>query len=179
MIPVLNNTGRVFEIYSIGDGVYMQRILNSVASLSNSGLLVQLVAFSLVLGLLVMGVKNVMAGGNKLDLGTTFICFIFGIFMFGLTANVAVYDMSYSPGEKIQGDFTVNNVPFGVAAAGWIISGVGYNLTEQMEQGFSIPGMENMKMYQGGFGKTLEWISAVRMWEVPVEAIPRRWFGRW
>ncbi len=172
MIPVLNNTGRVFEIYSIGDGVYMQRILNSVASLSNSGLLVQLVAFSLVLGLLVMGVKNVMAGGNKLDLGTTFICFIFGIFMFGLTANVAVYDMSYSPGEKIQGDFTVNNVPFGVAAAGWIISGVGYNLTEQMEQGFSIPGMENMKMYQGGFGKTLEWISAVRMWEVPVEAIP-------
>lgn len=172
MFPILNNTGRVFEIYSIGDGLYMQRILNSVAAMSNTGLLVQLVALSLILGLLVMGVKNVMAGGNKLDLGTIFISFIMGIFMFGMTANVAVYDMSYSPGDRVQGDFTVNNVPFGIAAAGWIISGVGYNLTEQMEQGFSIPGMETMKMYQGGFGKTLEWISAVKMWEVPTDALP-------
>lgn len=171
-MPWFQHTGRVFEIYSIGDGLYMQRILNSVASLSNAGLLIQLFALSMILGLIIMGVKNVMAGGNKLDLGTTFVSFFLGVFMFGMTADVAVYDMSYSPGERIQGDFTVSNVPFGIAMAGWLISGVGYNLTEEMEKGFSVPGMEDMRLYSGGFGKTLEWISALRTWEVPVMALP-------
>lgn len=171
-MPWFQNTGRVFEIYSIGDGLYMQRILNSVASLSNAGLLIQLFALSMILGIIIMGVKNVMAGGNKLDLGTTFVSFFLGVFMFGMTADVAVYDMSYSPGERIQGDFTVSNVPFGIAMAGWLISGVGYNLTEEMEKGFSVAGMEDMRLYRGGFGKTLEWISSLRTWEVPVMALP-------
>lgn len=165
---MFGHTGRVFEIYSIGDGLYMQRVLNGVAGLSNSGILLQLLALGLVIGVLVMGVRNVIHGGNKLELGTLFTSLILGIFLFGMRADVAVIDVSYVPGQKTQGDFVVANIPFGVAAMGSLISNAGFILTSRMEQAFSVPGMEEMGMAKGGFGKTLEWITSVRLWETPL-----------
>lgn len=165
---MFGHTGRVFEIYSIGDGLYMQRILNGVAGLSNSGILLQLLSLGLVIGILIMGVRNVIHGGNKLELGTVLTSFLLGIFLFGMRADVAVIDVSYVPGQKTQGDFTVSNLPFGVAAMGSLISNAGFILTSRMEQAFSIPGMENMGMASGGFGKTLEWVTSLRLWGTPI-----------
>lgn len=166
------HTGREFEIYSIGDGLYMQRVLNGVAAMSNDGILLQLVAFGLLIGLLIMGVKNVMAGGMKLEIGTFLASFLLAVFLFGLRADVVVHDMSYVPGQKVQGDFTVANLPFGIAAIGSFVSTVGYTLTERMEQGYSIPAMAEMGMSRGGFGKILEWVNSIRLWELPTAETP-------
>lgn len=161
------DTGRVFEIWSIGDGLFMRRVLDSVAAMSNAGLLIQLVGFGLMLGLLIMGFRNVMEGGNKLDLGTMMVAFILGSVMFGMKADVVIHDMNFAPGEIDQPDYRVDNVPFGIAAAGYIISGVGYALTEKMEQGYGLYTGGRSTLIEGGFGNTLEWINAIRMWEVP------------
>lgn len=166
------HTGREFEIYSIGDGLYMQRVLNGVAAMSNDGILLQLVAFGLLIGLLIMGVRNVMAGGMKLEIGTFLAAFLLAVFLFGLRADVVVHDMSYVPGQKVQGDFTVANLPFGIAAIGSFVSTVGYTLTERMEQGYSIPAMAEMGMSRGGFGKILEWVNSIRLWEQPTAESP-------
>lgn len=162
------HTGRVFEIYSIGDGLYMGRILNSVAAMSNDGLLLQLVALGLMIGLLIMGVKNVINGGMKLEIGTLFASFLLAVFLFGMRADVVILDMSYVPGQKVQGDIPVANLPFGVAATGSLVSTVGFTLTEKMEQGFSVPQMTTLGMSRGGFGKILEWVNSIRLWERPV-----------
>ena len=163
----LIDTGRVFEIYSIGDGLFMRRVIDSVAAMSNAGLLMQLVGLSMMIGLLIMGFRNVIHGGNKLDLGATFVSLILGFIMFGMTADVVIHDMNFAPGENDNPAYAVANVPFGVAATGYIVSGIGYELTLSMEQGYGLYAGGRSSLIEGGFGNTLEWINAMRMWEVP------------
>lgn len=159
-------TGTVFDIYSIGDGLFMRRVMDSVAAMSNAGLLIDLFALSLILGLLIMAFRNVMAGGNKLELGTMLVSVILGYAFFGMKATVNIHDMNFAPGEVDQPTYVVANVPFGMAAAGWLISNVSYELTEKMETAYGLGG-GSTTLIEGGFGNTLEWINSIRMWEVP------------
>ena len=45
----------MFEIYSLGDGLFMKRTLDAVALMSNEGFLLMLGGFGLLLGLLSTG----------------------------------------------------------------------------------------------------------------------------
>lgn len=161
------DTGRVFEIYSIGDGLYMRRIIDSIAAMSNAGVLLQLMGVSMMIGLLIMAFRNVAAGGSKLDLGSVLVSLILGTTMFGMKANVVIHDMNYAPGEVDNPSYTVANVPFGIAAAGYLVSNVSYELTLKMEQGFGLYTGSRSTLIEGGFGNTLEWINSLRVWEMP------------
>lgn len=166
-MPIID-TGRTFEIYSIGDGLFMRRIIDSISAMNNAGVLLDLVALSMMLGLLIMAFRNVAAGGSKLDLGSTLVSLILGVSMFGMKATVVIHDMNYAPGEVDQPSYVVDNVPFGVAAAGYIISGIGYELTLKMEQGYGLYSGSRSSMIEGGFGNTLSWINQLRAWENPM-----------
>jgi hypothetical protein len=166
-MPIID-TGRTFEIYSIGDGLFMRRIIDSISAMNNAGVLLDLVALSMMLGLLIMAFRNVAAGGSKLDLGSTLVSLILGVTLFGMKATVVIHDMNYAPGEVDQPSYVVDNVPFGVAAAGYIISGIGYELTLKMEQGYGLYSGSRSSMIEGGFGNTLSWINQLRAWENPM-----------
>lgn len=166
-MPIID-TGRTFEIYSIGDGLFMRRIIDSISAMNNAGVLLDLVALSMMLGLLIMAFRNVAAGGSKLDLGSTLVSLILGVTLFGMKATVVIHDMNYAPGEVDQPSYVVDNVPFGVAAAGYIISGIGYELTLKMEQGYGLYSGGRSSLIEGGFGNTLSWINQIRAWENPM-----------
>lgn len=166
-MPIFD-TGRTFEIYSIGDGLFMRRVIDSVAAMSNAGLLLDLLALSMMLGLLIMAFRNVVHGGNKLDLGSMLVALILGTTMFGMKGRVVIHDMNFAPGEVDQPTYVVDNVPFGIAAAGYIISNVGYELTLNMEQGYGLYSGGRSTLIEGGFGNTLEWINQLRAWENPL-----------
>lgn len=159
------DVGTVFDIYSIGDGLFMRRVIDSVAAMSNTGLLIDLFGFSLILGLLIMAFRNVMAGGTKLELGTMLVSVILGFAMFGMKTTVNIHDMNFAPGEVDQPVYVVANVPYGIAAAGWLVSNVGYTLTQKMETAYGLGGGQTT-LIEGGFGNTLEWINSIRLWGV-------------
>ncbi|ODU51295.1 MAG: hypothetical protein BGO50_01625 [Rhodanobacter sp. 67-28] len=163
------NTGQTFEIYSIGDGLYMKHVLDGVAMLSNAGVLLQLGCLGLVLGLLLIGFKAVASGLERMEFSWLFLSFIVFVIMFGMRCNVVIYDMGGAPGTVLNGAYKVNNVPFGMAFAGHVISSLGLDLTEDMEQAYGLPSVSSADG-TGGFGRTLEWINEVRSWNVPALA---------
>ena len=163
------NTGQTFEIYSIGDGLYMKHVLDGVAMLSNAGVLLQLGCLGLLLGLLLLGFKAVASGLERMEFSWLFLSFIVFVIMFGMRCNVVIYDMGGAPGTVFNGAYKVNNVPFGMAFAGHVISSLGLDLTEDMEQAYSLPSVSSADG-TGGFGRTLEWINEVRSWNVPALA---------
>nr|WP_255557279.1 MULTISPECIES: conjugal transfer protein TraG N-terminal domain-containing protein [unclassified Dyella] len=151
----------------MGDGLYMKRVLDGVASMSNSGLFVSLGALGLLLGLLMVAVKHVSNNAQKTEFGVLFLSFIAFTVMFGMRADVIIHDLGGAPGAVQNGTFPVDNVPFGVAAAGSIISTLGLTLSEKMEQGYGLPSGGTNPDGTTGFGRSLEWINAVRNWELP------------
>jgi len=161
---LFNNTiYGTFDIYSIGDGLYMERVMNGIAMLSNDGYLVALGAMGMMLGLLVFGVKAVASGLQRMEIGWLLVSLLMFVFMFGMKANVYIHDMGGAPGVSPGGTFPVNNVPYGVAAAGALISGIGMDLSQKMEQAFGVPN----GISTGGFGESLRWVNAVRNWDLP------------
>lgn len=151
----------------MGDGLYMKRVLDGVASMSNSGLFISLGALGLLLGLLLVGIKHVSNNAQKTEFGVLFLSFIAFCVMFGMRADVIIHDLGGAPGAVQNGTFPVDNVPFGVAAAGSIISTLGLTLSEKMEQGYGLPSGGTNPDGTTGFGRSLEWINAVRNWELP------------
>lgn len=160
------NIGQTYEIYSIGDGLYMKHVLDAVAMLSNAGVLLQLGCLGLVLGLLLTGFKAVASGLERMEFSWLFLSFIVFVIMFGMRCNVVIYDMGGAPGTVFNGAYRVDNVPFGVAFAGHVISTLGLDLTEDMEQAYSLPSVSSADG-TGGFGRTLEWINDVQSWNLP------------
>jgi len=151
----------VFEVYSVGDGLFMQRVLQAVAALSNSGVLASLGAMGLLVGLILMGLRAASSGGRQFDLGPLLMSLILCILMFGGRADVIIHDVGLSPGENGQNTYTVDRVPFGVALLGSVISFVGVELTERMEQAYgSFNEVESVR--EVGFGRSLDWLAAVR-----------------
>lgn len=158
--------GGVFTVYSVGDGLFMKRVLDGVAALSNSGVLASLGAIGLLIGLVLIGIRGAATGGRGLDLGALFMSFILYVIMFGGKADVIVHDVGLSPGEVTENTYTVDNIPFGVALLGSAISTIGVELTERMEQAYGMPN-EVQSVRQVGFGRSLDWLAAVRFARSP------------
>lgn len=127
------------DIWCIGDLNYFVAVLNSLATICQSGLFQDLFKVGLVLAVVAMGMQAIfmenMQGG--LPLGRFVVAWALYNFMFVATANVWVYD-AYTL-KTMQ----VNNVPYGVAIAGSITSKVAHEITATLEQAFSTPTMLN------------------------------------
>lgn len=154
-------------VYAVGDGLFMQRVLNAIAALSNSGVLASLGLLGFMLGLLLMAMRAMQSGGRDVELPSIITSLIIYALMFGGTCKVMVQDMGGAIGKYNGGTYVVANVPFGVAAMGWLVSNVSYELSEKLEQAYSVPGATDDDVMQVGFNRTLDWLTAIRFAQMP------------
>lgn len=125
-------------IYSIGDSAFLEQILNSVALVTGSDSFVAIVSIGMLLGVLIMGWQAITtAGRGNVNFAQPLVCIILYLCFFAPKATVVIEDV-YSGAVR-----PVDNIPLGVAAAGGLISSVGYGLTRLFEQGYAaiIPGI--------------------------------------
>jgi hypothetical protein len=156
----------IFEIYSMGDGLYMKRILDGVAMMSNSGFLLALGSFGLILGLMLAGLKAIETGGQKIELPSVFVSFLVILGMFSVKVDTAIYALDGAPGSSNMSMYTVDNVPVGVAFPSMMVTTLGKVITEKFQQAFSVPGMEDLGLQGGQFGNTLKLVDMARRWDI-------------
>lgn len=156
----------MFEIYSLGDGLFMKRVLDGVAMMSNEGFLLALGSFGMLIGLLLMGLKAIESGGQKVELPNLFVSFLLILGMFSVKVDTTIYALDGAPGANMLQTYTVDNVPIGVAAPATIVSTIGKVITEKMQQAFSVPGMEEFDVNSGQFGNTLKMLDMTRRWDL-------------
>lgn len=149
-----------YTIYSIGDGLFMSKVLNAIAMLSNSGFFQSLGLLGLMFALILMGFKGVATG--KADFGNLFASLIVFSIMFGGKADVIIEDVGYSPGEYVENTYTVDNVPFGVATIGWAISNISYGITDRIEQAYGDPADSVGSTTTLGFGRSMAWMNSLK-----------------
>lgn len=138
-----------YDIYSIGDANFLAGVLNAVAALGGSGKYASLMSISLLIGIIFTAIKAIYS--QKFELQNFLVAVVMYQVMFGVQARVVVNDV-YTGGAQ-----TVDNVPWGLAFVGSVMSSIGYDLTEEMETAFSTP-----KMSADGFGGALAMILNAR-----------------
>ncbi|NLC22573.1 MAG: conjugal transfer protein TraG [Halomonadaceae bacterium] len=141
----------MWEIYSVGDAAFMERILNALAMLAGTGNLEQVAAIGMVVGVVILGFQSIVQGGTGIRFQNLLVSWVIFMVLFGGGARVAVEDV-YSGQVRI-----VDNVPQGVAAAGSMVSKLGYGITELFEQAFG-----EVQMTDTGFAFALETLANLR-----------------
>lgn len=141
----------MWDIYSIGDGEFLAGILNAVAMVTGTGDFATLVRIGFGLGVLLIALQGVLSGGRGVQWQEAMVGLVIYMIMFGPQVRVNVEDM-YS-GQV----YPVDNVPFGVAAAGSVLSRAGYSITTLFETGFSTPAMTEQS-----YGMSLKRLEAAR-----------------
>lgn len=139
-----------FTIYSVGSAHYLGEILNSVAMLAGAGSFTGVAKIGLLIGVFLVAFQAVIQN-TGVQYQRVGVCLLIFMAMFGPTGRALIQDV-YT-GEVV----VVDNVPLGPLAAGSIVSNIGYNMTEQMEQAFSTPAMTKY-----GFADALNVLVAVR-----------------
>lgn len=157
------DTGQTFEILAIGNGYFMYRVFIALSMLWQSGMLASLGALGLLIGLLLMGSQTMASGGMRMDLGSLFTGFILYCLLFAGGASVQITEVGFMrPGSTGANSWVVDDVPFGVAATGWVVTTVGKGVTERMEQAYALVG-EEQSVLKTGHGRSLEWLASVRL----------------
>lgn len=157
------DTGQMFEILAVGNGYFMYRVFVALGMMWSSGVFSSLGGLGLMIGLLAMGAQTVSSGGQKMDIGALFTGFIMWAVLFAGGASVQVTEVGFMrPGSTGANSYVVDDVPFGVAATGWVITTVGKEITEMMEQAYGLVG-EEQSVLKTGHGRSLEWLAAVRL----------------
>lgn len=126
----------ILTIYTTGDALFLQNVMNAIAMVTGTGSFVTASALGLLFGIILMAFKSLQTG-KGFDLASIVICWIAWNFFFGATATVNIHDVI------TEEDRPVDNVPAGVAIAGWGMSNIGYGITEIMEQAFQSPYSES------------------------------------
>lgn len=141
----------MWEIYSIGDAAFLERVLNSLAMIAGTGNLEAVAGIGMLVGLIIMGFQSIYQGGEGIKFQNLLVAWIMYAMMFGSGARVAIEDV-YSGQVRV-----VDNVPFGVAAAGSMVSQLGYGVTSLFEQAFG-----EAQMTKHGFAFALETLANLR-----------------
>ncbi|OSZ41166.1 conjugal transfer protein TraG N-terminal domain-containing protein [Alcaligenes faecalis] len=119
-----------WTLYSVGDAAFLEQILLSVAMLTGTNDFTRAASIGLLVALIIIGFQSLMGGGKELNVHQAFVGWIAFSILFVPTTTVVIED-------NVSGSVrVVDNVPFGVGAAGGIISTVGYKLTAMYEQGY-------------------------------------------
>jgi hypothetical protein len=147
------------DIYSVGDGELLRQIINTLAMLHNAGTLRALAAIGIMIGIILGPVKYIISAGKDVDLAAPLVAFLLAMFFFGGSAQVRIKDVSGPFSGGAVPEYVVNNVPAGIAVTGWIVSGIGYGITQKLEQGYTHPSQE---MTKTGYGRSVEWLASIR-----------------
>ena len=141
------------DIWCIGDINYFVSVLNGLAMLSNSGLFNDLIKLGMIIAVLVIGFTAIFQseGGSGIPWGRFIVAIIIFKFLFGSVTTVHVND-TYTLQSR-----DVDNVPYGVAVTGSILSSVAHEITLNLEQAFSLP-----HMIDNGFAGTLQTLTKGR-----------------
>lgn len=116
-----------FTIYSIGDSLFLEQVLIALAMISGVPDFEVMIKVGLVIGVFSIAINAIMKGGKEIEFAHFFVGLLIYLIMFVPTATVNIED-TYSGAVR-----TVANVPIGAAAAGGIISLIGYKTTEMFE----------------------------------------------
>ncbi len=141
----------MFDIYSIGDSLFLQQVLNALAMITGTGSFMALVKIGFLMGIIFIVLQAIVDAGRSLSFQHALIGWLLFSLFFGATAAVRINDV-YTGQVRVVG-----NVPYGVAATGSIISTVGYRTTELFEQAFSTPTMTSY-----GFAEALQVLAKTR-----------------
>jgi hypothetical protein len=155
-----------FELTSVGDALFVSRVLNATAMMSNSGVFQALAAIGFLIGLFAVAIKTIQS--QKADFSAYAAGFVVYCVMFWPTADVIVVDASPSMGRPAIQNIRVDNVPVGVAGMGWFVSSVSSILREKMLTAFSVPGVtEGMATGDGATTRAIEALAAMRSMSDP------------
>ena len=142
----------VFDIFSIGDSAFLAAVLNAVAMIAGTGHYATAAGVGALLGILMTLVRGLTQYDGR------------GIRYQDMLVSILIYLLMFAPGVRVMVEdaYTgqvrvVDNVPLGPAAAGSILSNIGYRLTRLFEQGFSTPSMTGH-----GFADSLQVMASVR-----------------
>ncbi len=122
----------MLTIYSIGDPWYLGKVMDAIAMISghNAGF-VGASAVAAIIGVFIVMFSTIIKM-QGLNIHHLLICYVMYMGCFSTTTDVAIESV-YSDKSVIQKD----NVPYGPAVIGSIISTIGYGLTKKMEMAFS------------------------------------------
>lgn len=144
----------------MGDGKFVHAVLNAVASIDSYG---QLGALGCMIGLVLMVMRGVMTpSGPQLNLGPVLASIIiFWIMFIPRVDRVIVSEVMPAPGNEAPRTFVVDNVPFGLAAVGYMVSNIGIKVTGLYD---TIMGRatDNTRVGTGGLGRNLMLISSLQ-----------------
>lgn len=147
----------MYEIYSIGDAVFLYAVLNAIAAFAQSDEYDALARIGVMLGVILVMVRAALSGGTQFPVGPLLgVVLVYSAF-FSPVRQVAIIDV-YT--DEVR---TVDNVPAGIALAGSQIGSFGYQITNLMEQAFATP-----RMTEQGYSAALETLKRVRLATISV-----------
>jgi len=142
-----------FTIYSIGDSLFLEQVLIALAMISGVPDFVMMIKIGLAIGVFSVIVSAIMEGGREIKFQPVIVGLLIYLTMFVPTATVVIED-TYSGALR-----PVANVPIGAAAAGGIISLIGYKATEMFELAYG-PVMPRITETQ--FSESLSILNSMR-----------------
>ena len=138
-------------IYSIGSADFLNTIVGAISSINGSNFTV-VASIGLVISALFAGFRSIIDGGNMPQFQHVLIGWLMYALMFGATVDGVTIEDTRTNDIYVQ-----DNVPLGVAAGGFMMSNIGYGLTDIFQQAFSLPYMTDEK-----FGYALQALAASR-----------------
>ena len=148
------------EIMVLGDGRFVHAVLNGVAMVDGYP---TLGALGGLVGLVVMAFKGAMSPqGPSFNPMPVLVSLVLFMLMFGTRVDrVTVVEVMPPPGGATPRTYVVDNVPFGLAAAGYFVSNVGLGITGLYDTVMGRPTDEE-RVLTGGLGRNLMLLSALR-----------------
>lgn len=142
-----------FTIYSIGDSEFLEQVLIALAMIAGVDDFGAMVQVGLAVGVFATILSAIAKGGRGIEFQHVLLGYILWATMFVPTARVNIED-TYTGDVRV-----VDNVPMGPAAAGGIISLVGYKITELFEVAYGpiVP-----KVTDTEFAESLKILSDIR-----------------
>lgn len=110
----------IWTIYSIGDSAYLAEVMNAAAMITGDGSFISAARVALLSAVVIAVMAELLKGASNLGFTQIFGSWLVFTLMFSAGAKVVITD-SYDGSAR-----TVSHVPLGIAAAGGIISGIGY-----------------------------------------------------
>ncbi|MBX2807167.1 MAG: conjugal transfer protein TraG N-terminal domain-containing protein [Cellvibrionaceae bacterium] len=142
-----------FTIYSIGDSAFLEQVMISLALLGGYAEFAAMVKVGLLVGVLSVFLSALAKGGKEIEIGHVVLGYLLWATMFVPTARVIIEDSYTGYTTAVEG------VPIGPAAAGGIISTVGYRITKMFEVAYGpiVP-----KATETEFAESLSILSKIR-----------------
>lgn len=141
-----------YEIYTVGGGYYLYAVFNYIAAFTSGVNFKIFMSIGITIGMIGLVWKILWGAGLREVLAQVLLMMAVGLVGFGIKSRVVIIDPTAGT-IPIYG--TVDNVPWSIAALGYVTSSMSYELTGQMEALLSTP--TNVSYQQSGmlFGATL------------------------